>query len=159
MVNDLVPPSCDYWKYVDDLTASEVIPKYGNSTMQVDLNYISSWASANYIKLNPQKCKQYFEMGRSCRYDYKKGSKAFAHYTCFKQKRHGTWWLNNYSHCTSPICIETVARFIAFLCFDLLKEFKTSLSVVYYRPAVHAWAVSTRQRLSIYDRCGKIIYS
>jgi hypothetical protein len=58
MINDLVLPTCDYWKYVDDLTASEVIAKYGNSTIQSDLNYISSWSSANYMKLNAKKCKE-----------------------------------------------------------------------------------------------------
>ena len=61
MINDLVLPTCYYWKYVDDLTqvtASEVIAKYGNSTIQSDLDYISSWSSANYMKLNAKKCKE-----------------------------------------------------------------------------------------------------
>ncbi|CAB3999815.1 Hypothetical predicted protein [Paramuricea clavata] len=58
MINDLVLPTCDYWIHVDDLTASEVIAKYGNSTIQSDLDYISSWSSANYMKLNAKKCKE-----------------------------------------------------------------------------------------------------
>ena len=58
MTNDLVLPKCDYWKFVDDLTASEVITKYGISTIQSDLDYISSWSSANHMKLNPKKCKE-----------------------------------------------------------------------------------------------------
>jgi hypothetical protein len=52
MINDLVLPTYDYWKYIDDLTASEVIAKYGSSTIQSDLDYISSWSSANSMKLN-----------------------------------------------------------------------------------------------------------
>jgi hypothetical protein len=58
LINDLVLPTRDYWKYVDDLTASEVIAKYGNSTIQSDLDYISSWSSANYMKLNAKKCNK-----------------------------------------------------------------------------------------------------
>ena len=58
MTNDLVLPKCDYWKFVDDLTASEVITKYGISTIQSDLDYISSWSSANHMKLNQKKCKE-----------------------------------------------------------------------------------------------------
>lgn len=58
MINDLALPTCDYWKYVDDLTVSEVISKYGNSSIQSDLDYISSWSSANYMKLNVKKCKE-----------------------------------------------------------------------------------------------------
>ena len=61
MINDLVLPTCYYWKYVDDLTqvtASEVIAKYGNSTIQSDLDYISSWSSPNYMKLSAKKCKE-----------------------------------------------------------------------------------------------------
>ena len=58
MINDLVLPTCNNWKYVDDLPASEVIAKYGSSTIQSDLDYISSWSSANYMKLNAKKCKE-----------------------------------------------------------------------------------------------------
>ena len=58
MVNDLIPPTCNHWKYVDDVTISEVISRHGSSSMQSDLDYISSWASANYMMLNPKKCKE-----------------------------------------------------------------------------------------------------
>ena len=43
---------------VNDLTISEVISRHGSSSMQSDLDYISSWASANYMMLNPKKCKE-----------------------------------------------------------------------------------------------------
>ena len=42
MVNDLIPPNNDYWKYVDDMSMSEVIPRNGVSNMQSDLDHISS---------------------------------------------------------------------------------------------------------------------
>ena len=58
MVNDLIPPNKDYWKYVDDMSMSEVIPRNGVSNMQSDLHHISSWANDNYMKLNPKKCKE-----------------------------------------------------------------------------------------------------
>ena len=58
MVNDLIPPTCNHWKYVDDVTISEVISRHASSSMQSDLDYISSWASANYMMLNPKKCKE-----------------------------------------------------------------------------------------------------
>ena len=58
VVNDLRPPNCKHWKYVDDITISEVIPRHGESTIQSELDHISSWATANYMKLNPKKCKE-----------------------------------------------------------------------------------------------------
>ncbi len=48
----------DSWKYVDDLTISEIIPKYSHSNMQHELDHISNWCDLNYMKLNPKKCKE-----------------------------------------------------------------------------------------------------
>ena len=45
MVNDLIPPNSDYWKYVDDMSISEVISRNGVSNMQSELDHISSWAT------------------------------------------------------------------------------------------------------------------
>ena len=44
MVNDLKTLQLDRWKYVDDLTISEVIPKHSQSNMhmQHELDYISN---------------------------------------------------------------------------------------------------------------------
>ena len=58
MVNDLTTLQSDRWKYVDDLTISEVIPKHSQSKMQHELDYISNWCEGNYMKLNPKKCKE-----------------------------------------------------------------------------------------------------
>ena len=58
MVNDLKTLESDHWKYVDDLTISEVIPKHSESNMQYELDHISNWSDQNYMKLNPKKCKQ-----------------------------------------------------------------------------------------------------
>ena len=58
MVNDLKTLQSDRWKYVDDLTISEVIQKHSQSSMQHELDYISNWCDHNYMKLNPKKCKE-----------------------------------------------------------------------------------------------------
>ena len=57
-VNDLIPPNNDYWKYVDDMSMSEVIPRNGVSNMPSDFDHISSWANDNCMKLNLIKCKE-----------------------------------------------------------------------------------------------------
>ena len=58
MVNDLNTLHSDNWKYVDDLTISEIIPKYSHSNMQYELDHISNWCDLNYMKLNSKKCKE-----------------------------------------------------------------------------------------------------
>ena len=58
MVNDLKTLESDHWKYVDDLTISEVIQKYSQSNMQQELDCISNWCDQNYMQLNPEKCKE-----------------------------------------------------------------------------------------------------
>ena len=57
LVNDLACKS-SYWKYVDDITISEVIPHGSLSTIQDDLDSITAWAEENCISLNPKKCKE-----------------------------------------------------------------------------------------------------
>ena len=47
-----------YWKYVDDLAISEVVPARATSTLQSELDALNSWAVKNNIKLNPKKCKE-----------------------------------------------------------------------------------------------------
>ena len=56
MVNDLAGRS-SYWKYVDDITISEVVPHGFPSTIQDDLDSIAAWAEENFMNLNPKKCK------------------------------------------------------------------------------------------------------
>ena len=57
MVNDLACRS-SYWKYVDDITISEVVPHGSPSTIQDDLDSITAWAEENCMNLNPKKCKE-----------------------------------------------------------------------------------------------------
>ena len=57
MVNDLAGRS-SYWKYVDDITISEVVPHGSPSTIQDDLDSITAWAEENCMNLNPKKCKE-----------------------------------------------------------------------------------------------------
>ena len=56
MVNDLACKS-SYWKYVDDITISEVVPHGSLSTIQDDLDSITAWAEENCMNLNP-KCEE-----------------------------------------------------------------------------------------------------
>lgn len=61
MINDLAietPLLSSHWKYVDDLTISEVIPSGGTSSLQKDLDAIAQWSSRNNMNLNPKKCKE-----------------------------------------------------------------------------------------------------
>ena len=56
IVNDLAGRS-SYWKYVDDITISEVVPYGFPSTIQDDLDSIAARAEENCMNLNPKKCK------------------------------------------------------------------------------------------------------
>ena len=57
MVNDLACRS-SYWKCVDDITISEVVPHGSPSTIQDGLDSITAWAEENCLNLNPKKCKE-----------------------------------------------------------------------------------------------------
>ena len=50
--------STDIWKFVDDVSTSENILKNSESEIQSSLNVINSWATCNFMKLNPKKCKE-----------------------------------------------------------------------------------------------------
>ena len=60
MINDLkiVSPRSNNWKYVDDVTISEIVPTREVSVLQNDLDAIGNWTSTNNMKLNPKKCKE-----------------------------------------------------------------------------------------------------
>ena len=60
MINDLnsSSPTTSNWKYVDDITISEVVPLNGNSVLKLELDDINSWTLANDMNLNPGKCKE-----------------------------------------------------------------------------------------------------
>ena len=50
--------SRDIWKFEDDVSTSEKILKNSETEFQSSLNVINSWASGNFMKLNPKKCKE-----------------------------------------------------------------------------------------------------
>ena len=60
MINDLkiVSPRSSNWKYVDDVTISEIVPTREVSILQNELDAIGDWTSTNNMKLNSQKCKE-----------------------------------------------------------------------------------------------------
>ena len=53
MINDLsIPtPETNLWKFVDDVSISECLPKNGGASIQSTLDTVSSWASMNLMKL------------------------------------------------------------------------------------------------------------
>ena len=57
MVNDLIPTWGPRIKFVDDLTAMEIIPRNSPSLMEFVVEDIQSFARNNNMKLNPGKCK------------------------------------------------------------------------------------------------------
>jgi len=59
MINDLKISSPYLWKFVDDTSASEVIPKGGVSRAQVIANDVMNWSKNNRVQLNPDKCKEF----------------------------------------------------------------------------------------------------
>jgi hypothetical protein len=62
MINDLAvksPLIADHWKFVDDVTLSEVVKTESIYVLQTDLDTISAWAIIdNNMNLNPKKCKE-----------------------------------------------------------------------------------------------------
>lgn len=58
MINDLHPSGSDVWKYVDDATLAEVVPRGGQSGMQVAVYALEQWSTINKLQLNADKCKE-----------------------------------------------------------------------------------------------------
>ena len=58
MINDLRPSGSDAWKYVDDTTLAEVVPRGGQSAMQETLSAVEDWSNTNKLQLNADKCKE-----------------------------------------------------------------------------------------------------
>jgi hypothetical protein len=54
----IVSPRSSNWKYVDDVTISEIVPTREVSILQNELDAIGDWTSTNNMKLNPKKCKE-----------------------------------------------------------------------------------------------------
>ena len=61
MINDLnIPDSPRYkiWKFADDTTISETIPRSDKSTLQETILRVAEWSNENSFQLNPTKCKE-----------------------------------------------------------------------------------------------------
>ena len=58
MINDLKLSEFSYWKYVDDTTASETVPKNQSSLFQSCANELVTWTDRNKFQLHNKKCKE-----------------------------------------------------------------------------------------------------
>ena len=58
MIDDLRPTGSDVWKYVDDTTLAEVVPRGDQSGMQDAVNAVEQWSIVNKLQLNADKCKE-----------------------------------------------------------------------------------------------------
>ena len=50
MINDLRPSGSNAWKYVDDTTNAEVVPRKGQSTMQEAVSAVEDWSNTNKLQ-------------------------------------------------------------------------------------------------------------
>ena len=60
MINDLTMSNTlsSIWKFADDTTVSEIVPKFGASTLQDAIHDVLLWSNDNGFKLNSLKCKE-----------------------------------------------------------------------------------------------------
>ena len=58
MNNDLCLGDQFLWKFVDDTTASEIVPRGCDSNTQVIVDKFISWSYENRVQLNSGKCKE-----------------------------------------------------------------------------------------------------
>ena len=58
MINDLDVNTPHLWKFFDDITASEVVPKGNTSKAQSIVNQVIEWSHINREQLNPDNCKE-----------------------------------------------------------------------------------------------------
>lgn len=66
MINDLNVPDVDLWKYVDDMTISECVPRDQPRSIQSAVDYLARCAAE--FQLNESKCKELrisFSLGNS----------------------------------------------------------------------------------------------
>ena len=57
VINDLSTTSA-LWKFADDTTLAEVIPKSSTSTLKNTVDGVLEWTDENVFRLNPSKCKE-----------------------------------------------------------------------------------------------------
>ena len=58
IINDLDVKTPLLWKFFDDTTVSEVVPKENTSKAQSIVNQVIEWSHVNRVQLNPDKCKE-----------------------------------------------------------------------------------------------------
>ena len=58
IINDLNIKNASLWKYVDDRTVSETIPKGAISYAQLVVDEVVEWSRLNRFQLNTDKCKE-----------------------------------------------------------------------------------------------------
>ena len=58
MINDLNPSEVHAWKYVDDTTLAEVVPRNGKTFIQNAVTDVERWSNVNKLQLNADKCKE-----------------------------------------------------------------------------------------------------
>ena len=58
MIQDLDIDSPYLWKFVDDTTASELLPKGSASQAQNIVDRVIQWSDENRVQLHPDKCKE-----------------------------------------------------------------------------------------------------
>ena len=58
IINDLDVKTPHLWKFVDDTTVSEVVPKGNTTKAQSMVNQVIEWTHVNRVQLNPDKCKE-----------------------------------------------------------------------------------------------------
>ena len=62
MINDLATsskPLSGMWKFADDTTVSEIVPKSGATEIQDTVDHVLQWSNDNKFKLNLLKCKEF----------------------------------------------------------------------------------------------------
>ena len=58
IINDSDVKTPHLWKFVDETTVSEVVPKGNTSKAQSIVNQVIEWSHVNRVQLNPDKCKE-----------------------------------------------------------------------------------------------------
>ena len=58
IINDLSILNALLWKYVDDTTVSEIIPKGQSTSAQEYVDSVADWTIDNRFQLNIDKCKE-----------------------------------------------------------------------------------------------------
>ena len=58
MINDLNPSEVHAWKFVDDTTLAEVVPRNGETFIQNAVADVERLSNVNKLQLNADKCKE-----------------------------------------------------------------------------------------------------